>query len=87
MARRPEEAVWESSRQHCGIVVREGRAPVKGQAKPHRLPDGTPIRFVAWFMALGTYARSGLSEVTPALPLGSAKDASSRCRREERGTL
>ena len=31
----------------------KGEQPAKGQGKPFKLDDGTPVRFVAWFMDEG----------------------------------
>ena len=31
----------------------KGEPPLPGQSEPKRLPDGTPIRFAAWFMNEG----------------------------------
>ncbi len=30
-----------------------GEQPTAGQSEPYALPDGTSIRFVAWFMSEG----------------------------------
>ena len=30
-----------------------GEEPMPGQSEPHSLPDGTPIRFLVWFMSEG----------------------------------
>lgn len=36
--------------KYAGNYYEKGGQPVEGQSEPRSLQDGTPIRFIAWFM-------------------------------------
>ena len=36
-----------------GNYYEQNVSPGEGQGEPSKLPDGTPIRFLAWFMEVG----------------------------------
>ena len=40
----------------------KNETPLAGQEEPCQLPDGTPIRFVAWFMSEGHCCRKQQSK-------------------------
>lgn len=48
--RRLREKYGDRLIKYQGRYYVKGEQPCDGQAEPHALPDGTPIRFEAWFM-------------------------------------
>jgi len=48
--RRLRERYGDLLIKYKGRYYVKGEQPVEGQSDPHALEDGTPLRFVAWFM-------------------------------------